>query len=374
MTRFLLVNRRVGDRSNKSLHRLGFTLVELLVVIAIIGVLVGLLLPAVQAAREAARRMQCSNNLKQLGLAIHNYESAHRYFPSGYISFATNTGQGPAWAAIDPDTWDGAPGWGWLALLLPFMEQNSLANHLDMRLPMWADHNRPFLATRIPTLLCPSSSGDSEAFVAQGASGEPLTRYGAPIRLGRSHYLANHGQESCWGDCGSATTGLIFTNIYTSQTAVVVIDGDASRVADGPFFRNSRIGFRSVTDGTGTTIFASEHSSLLSDKSWVGVLPGAFTHPRLLTPENAPDAAATLTLMHMGPSGGELDITGFPIIHPMNFPTYHVGQMFAEHSGGGNVLYGDGSVRFMPETIDLITAAELASMNESETPNMAGLE
>ena len=352
----------------------GFTLVELLVVIAIIGVLVSLLLPAVQAAREAARRMQCSNNLKQIGLAIHNYESAHRYFPSGYISFATRNGNAPDWAALDAETWDGAPGWGWLALLLPFVEQNSLANQMDMRQPIWSPQNRPLASARIATFLCPSSSGPEDPFEVQSSSGNTLTRYGAAVVLGRSHYVANHGQESCWGDCGSAATTEVFTNIYTSTTAVVVVEGDVSRVADGPFYRNSRVGFRSITDGTGSTIFVSEHSSRISDKSWAGVVPGAYTHPRRATPENGPEAAATLTLMHVGPSGGELDITGFPIIHPMNFPTYHVCQMVAEHTGGGNVLYGDGSVRFMPDTINLLTAAELASMDESETPNMEGLE
>lgn len=352
-------------RSSRS-YRTAFTLVELLVVISIIGILVGLLLPAVQSAREAARRMQCSNNLKQIGLALHNYATTHSVFPSGYVSYATRDGSGPGWASIDPDTWDAAPGWGWLALLLPFMEQNSLADQLSMERSIWDEANRDLVTTTIPSFLCPSSAGDSKPFEVQDLSGGPLARHGYPIVLGRSHYLASHGQESCWGECGSATTGIVFSNIYTFETTTVNINGDAGNVADGPFYRNSRVSFKDVKDGLSNTLFISEHSSRLSDKGWAGVVPGAFTHPLLHTPENGPDAAATLTLMHIGPSGGELDITGFPIIHPMNFPTNHVGQMFADHPTGGNVLYGDGSVRFMPQTIDLLLAAELASMNEGE--------
>lgn len=346
--------------------RRAFTLIELLVVIAIIGLLVGLLLPAVQVAREAARKMQCSNNLKQTGLAILNYESAHRVLPSGYVSFATRNGSAPAWVALDPDTWDGAPGWGWATLILPFIEQSSLHSSLNIPAPIWAAANRELVRTSLPVYMCPSASGPSGPILLKNESGETLNRYGFSVELGRSHYVANHGQESCWGECGSATTGLIFTNIYTSTTTTVRIDGDAGNVADGPFFRNSKVKLSAITDGMSNTIFVSEHSSELSDKAWAGVVPGAVVHPRFSTPENGPDAAAVLTLMHMGPSGGELDITGFPIIHPMNFPTYHVGQMYSEHVGGGNVQYGDGSVRFMPETIDLISAAELASMDEGE--------
>src|SRR5690606_3459494 len=107
--------------------RSGFTLIELLVVIAIIAVLIALLLPAVQQAREAARRSQCRNNLKQLGLAIHNYESSHRAIPPGYVAFADypNIASLPA-DDHDPQTWDAAPGWGWGALLLPYIEQAGL--------------------------------------------------------------------------------------------------------------------------------------------------------------------------------------------------------------------------------------------------------
>jgi prepilin-type N-terminal cleavage/methylation domain-containing protein/prepilin-type processing-associated H-X9-DG protein len=354
-------------RDSRSPLRAAFTLVELLVVIAIIGILVGLLLPAVQAAREAARRIQCTNNLKQIGIALHNYESAHKVFPSGYCTYATRNGSGPAWAAIDADTWDAAPGWGWGTLLLPYLEQGNIANRLRQDLPIWAPENQALIQTNLPGFLCPSASGPQESFVVRNESGGALTRYGQEIRVGRSNYIASHGQESCWGECGASATGLVFTNIYTGTTTRIRIDGNAANVADGPFYRNSKVGFRNITDGTTNTIFISEHSSRLSEKTWVGVIPGAFTHPRFTTPENGPDAAATLVMMHIGPSGGELDITGNPIIHPMNFPTLHVGQMYSEHTGGGNVLYGDGSVRFMPQSIDLFLAAELASMDEGET-------
>lgn len=353
--------------------RRGFTLVELLVVIAIIGMLVALLLPAVQAAREAARRMQCSNHLKQLGLAMHNYHASHNQFPAGYLSYPTSDGSAPGWAQIDSLTWDAAPGWGWGSMILPFLEQATTAAALQYSRPVWDVANATAVESKLPVFLCPSASGGDEAFTVRDDSGNALTMGGRQVRLGRSHYVASHGQESCWGECGSAATGIIFTNIYTSTTTTITIEGDASRVADGPFYRNSGTKFRDITDGTSQTIFLGEHSSRLSEKTWVGVVPGAFTHPAFISPENGPDAGATLTLVHAGPSGGELDITGEPIIHPINFPTYHVGQMYSEHVGGGMVLLADGSVRFFSETVNLLTWAEFSSMAEGEVIEMGGL-
>ncbi|MCA9015690.1 MAG: DUF1559 domain-containing protein [Planctomycetaceae bacterium] len=346
--------------------RTGFTLIELLVVIAIIATLIALLLPAVQQAREAARRSQCKNNLKQIGIALHNYHETHSAFPAGYFSYGTSDGSGPAWANIDPTTWDAAPGWTWAAMLLPYLDQAPLYNAFDVNRPCWDLANASAAQTKLSVFLCPTSSGGDEPFVVQDAGGSPLLMGGAQLLFGRSHYVASHGQESCWGECGASTTGVIFTDIYTKTTKTVTINGDASKVADGPFFRNSRTKMRDVTDGLSNTIFLGEHSSKLSDKTWVGVVPGAYTHPRFSTPENGPDAAATLALIHAGPSGGELDITGFPIIHPVNFPTFHVGQMYSEHIGGGHICLGDGSVRFVSENIDLILWAELSSISEGE--------
>lgn len=353
------------SRQRNSMAR-GMTLVELLVVIAIIGVLTSLLLPAVQAARASARRTQCQNHLKQIGLGLHHYHDSRQRLPAGFESYATRDGSGPAWAEIDPITWDAAPGWGWGAAILPFIEQAPLVDSIDFEHAVWSSENAAAVEMSIPIYRCPAAQGADEPFVVLDKSGQPLIKDGREIVLARSHYVASHGQESCWGECGSAATGVIFSNIYTGETRVVEVNGDASQIADGPFYRNSRTRLSDVTDGLSTTIFIGEHSSTLSDKTWAGVVPGATVFPRFHSPENGPDAAATLTLVHAGPSGGELDITGFPIIHPINFPTYHVGQMYADHTDGGLILFGDGSVRFIRETIALIVFAELSSISERE--------
>lgn len=341
----------------------GFTLIELLVVISIISVLIGLLLPAIQAARESARRMQCSNNLKQLGLAVHSYEGAKKHLPPGYASESDAV---PPLAERDSKTWDAPPGWGWGAYLLPYLEQSSIGVSVHMDEPIWKPDHAPLIRATIETFLCATVSAERDPFLVTDPSGNPLTIAGRQVELGRSHYVASHGQESCWGECGGAPTAVMFTNIYTSETTEIEHHGDVAKVADGPFYRNSKTRFSEVGDGLSNTIFLGEHSSKLSDKTWVGVIPGALTLPKFQSPANGDDAAATLVLVHGGPSGGELDITGFPIIHPINFPTFHVGQMYSEHQGGGNVGLGDGSVRFVSENVDLILWAEMSSINEGE--------
>ena len=167
---------------------------------------------------------------------------------------------------------------GWTSRLLPFVEEGNLVDGLHgQRQPIWAPELREVVATEIPLLLCPSSSGPQGPMTVVNEAGTALQITGGPIQLGRSHYVASHGQESCWGECGASKTGIVFDNIYTSTTREVDINGDASKVADGPFFRNSAVRFRQITDGLSKTIFYGEHSALLSDKTWVGVFPGAFT-------------------------------------------------------------------------------------------------
>src|SRR5437763_4528344 len=120
------------------MRRSAFTLVELLVVSASIGVLVALLLPAVQAAREAARRSQCMNNLRQIGLALHTYHNTFKVFPPSYL---TVPGGSPSMRKPDPDSGDAGPGWTALMLLLPQMEQSNLYNSFDLNTPSWSSKN-----------------------------------------------------------------------------------------------------------------------------------------------------------------------------------------------------------------------------------------
>src|SRR4051812_34115675 len=135
--------------------RKGFTLVELLVVIAIIGVLVSLLLPAIQAAREAARRSQCMNNLRQIGLALHTYHDTFRLFPPSYL---TVPGGGGAMGPPDPENGDAGPGWTAHMLLLPQIEQANLYNSFDLNSPSWSPKNSPPGQQTVPTYLCPSAN------------------------------------------------------------------------------------------------------------------------------------------------------------------------------------------------------------------------
>ena len=209
--------------------RSGFTLVELLVVIAIIGVLVGLLLPAVQSAREAARRTQSQNNLKQMGLAFHNYESALKTFPSGYVS---NIG-GPS---ANPTTLDAAPGWAWGTLLLPYMEQSVLYNQLDVSLACWHPRNEAIVKTRVPVFLNPGAANFDGETIVTTESNTVLARFG------RSHYVGNCGQDEPWG--------------YAPPVQ------DWRRIACGPLFRNSRVRIAEVTDGLSNTVFVGEHSTI----------------------------------------------------------------------------------------------------------------
>jgi type II secretory pathway pseudopilin PulG len=203
--------------------------VELLVVIAIIGILVALLLPAIQAAREAARRTQCTNNLKQVGLALLNYDSTHKVFPPGYISQFDSNGS------------DTGPGWGWASFILPQLEESPIYSAIHLDLPIEHPSNGARVSI-IPGYLCPTEDL-RQGWKVKTAGGTLI------CEVAESNYVAMFG---------------------TTEPGV---DGD------GMFFRKSKIGFREITDGSSKTIVVGERTHQLGRATWVGSVTNAILFP-----------------------------------------------------------------------------------------------
>ena len=187
--------------------RRAFTLIELLVVIAIIAILIGLLLPAVQKVRSAAARTQCQNNLKQIGLALHNYEAVNSAFPPSCV---INNPRYPPLAgtagglSYPDDLLVGPPGWGWGVILLPFLEQDNLYRQFNLAEPCWSPVNAAAARTKVSVFLCPGATGGSDGFNIQqevdDTHGTDLTRSdGSKIFFAHSHYVTNAGVNQPWG-------------------------------------------------------------------------------------------------------------------------------------------------------------------------------
>jgi len=341
------MSRKNGEfrRVRRQLSR-GFTLIELLVVIAIIAILVSLLLPAVQQAREAARTTQCRNNLKQIGLALHNYHDAHRTFPPAYVGSPVVSGT--AFGVTFPDdNLNGPSGLGWGALILPFIEQSVLYQQFDSSVPLWAPQQAAAIRTKVNAFLCPSATGGDNGFElrryttgSNESPGDPLP-YSPGIFLSHSHYVTMAGTQGPWAR----------PTAYSADFSVAEpVSGGGSATINGAFFRNSRIRISDVTDGTSNTVFAGEHTSRLSDKTWVGAVPYSVTCRKVngVVTDDC-DSAGALLQGHSGP-----DLHDLPqvIIHQPNHPARHSDQLESDHSGGCNCLLGDGSVRFVSQYLD----------------------
>jgi prepilin-type N-terminal cleavage/methylation domain-containing protein/prepilin-type processing-associated H-X9-DG protein len=283
----------------------GFTLIELLVVIAIMGILSALLLPAVQAAREAARRAYCLNNLKQVGLALQNYHDDMGAFPMGYAARSP---------FVDGAT-DTAPGWGWGTMILPQLEQAPLFNSINFSLNIEASQNATALQTVIPQYLCPSDPTPTAPVPVFDTSGIPL------VKTTVASYAACVG-----GDESDTATG---------------INNDG--IGRGIMYRNSSTRLADITDGTSQTIVVGERAWTISSGIWAGAimngvirrgpadrcpLTGALFYP-----------AATLVLAHSHLLNTDTD------------PDGGLDDFSSRHPGGANFLFADGSVRFFKNVL-----------------------
>lgn len=302
----------------ESRKRSAFTLVELLVVIAIIGILVALLLPAVQMAREAARRMQCTNNLKNLALACHEHHDTHKGFPDGHDR---NT-------KLHKDAKD-QECWGWHAFILPYVEQQPLYDQLDVGKRRLQDviasgnsNTRALLQTRIDTFNCPSDAGNEE------------------LALQQRHFGGGVGTKAAgWGDWRPGITTYMCNRGVKDKCR----NKDKNWDCHGVMFYDSEIRIAQITDGTSNTILIGERESKVGRSgSWIGVRNPSgdgsrgiwynMGHARAMI--NSPDP----------PNGWGGD--------------KGAGEGFSsDHPGGANFALCDGSVRFISETIEFGTKA-----------------
>ena len=288
------------------MNRRGYTLIELLVVIAIIAILVSLLLPAVQQAREAARRTQCKNNLRQIGLALHNYESTHSVFPpsstSGFGAGVWNyPGRGPSDPAIHLHSF--------ASLILPFLDQSNIYNRVDYNVSSLDPVNR-FLASQVlPFYRCPTYSGHS-------FSTDPL-------------YTTNVGFDK------------FAIRNYVAMGAVSVLGLAGLVSAEGVLYPGSATRIGEISDGTSNTVMISEtreeNSSVWMDGTTAAVV------------------ARWTNLWSPTFQGDSVSINYTPYFPGGVFPN-SIGQAWGPssmHSGGAHHLLGDGSVHFLSESMDV---------------------
>src|SRR5271166_1706526 len=239
----------------------GFTLIELLVVIAIIAVLIALLLPAVQAAREAARRAQCTNNLKQIGLALHNYEESMSTFPPGYVSSINLTVVNPC--DFDQELQNGVDlgtGWAWGSMILPFLEQQPLYSCINFNLSVAYAANDTCSLTALSVYVCPSDDGPSvvPVFDDPPDPANPGSYSGTHIvdTVSRGNYVGMWGLGEICAESGAKDA--------INNNGLGPLGQHA-----GIFYRNSATKISAITDGTSNTIMVGERSHNLSYVTWV---------------------------------------------------------------------------------------------------------
>ena len=313
--------------TNSKQRSRGFTLIELLVVIAIIAVLVSLLLPAVQQAREAARRTQCKNNLKQLGLAMHNYHDTFNTFPPGHV------------AAIPANITSSEVGcWAWGTMLLPALEQSNIYNVLSAgtMLPQQVaatPAGLKALQTPIPVFRCPSDTGPALNNFDNTLSGHEMIagNYSRFITDGTNKIEIATSNYMAVSNAGDSTTPAIFPSQY----------GPALGIA----FQNSKVGIRDITDGTSNTL-------CIGERAWKygTLIAGAGTiYAISASPLANIDQSGSWNIKSAYTNVASLTYDGLNAT--VNRP--HQSRAFnSAHTGGVQFLLCDGSVRFLSQNID----------------------
>ena len=328
----------------KSLRHGGFTLVELLVVITIIGILIALLLPAVQAAREAARRMQCANNMKQLGLALHNYHAAVGSFPAGFINnyIAGCEGGRPGHDGYCVYNY---PQFSYMPRLYPYLEQQSVYKLMDFRVQNWWVRGVwPDAATGtvVSTLLCPSDGLGLEVIPANSL---PDSTNNVPTTKGNYLAFFNGWELNDVGDEGNSL----------------------KRAAFG-INRGAKI--RDIVDGTSNTMVMAEYlrgtPTDLRGDFWTFQAGGACLFTRVTPNSSAPDVLVPNREWCNGPEH-DLPNKNLPCIQSN---TSNWGDTTAasrsRHPGGVHTLLADGSVQFVSESVDLLIWRGLATIGGGE--------
>lgn len=322
--------------------RRGFTLIELLVVIAIIAILVALLLPAVQQAREAARRSQCKNALKQIGIALHSYHDSHSTLPPGYISRGVS--------ATDPASAETAQGFSWATMILPFADFAPLYESFDFSLDADEPNNLANGQTTLPFFRCPSDPS-KERFTMTDSGGTTINdSNGNPLELATSNYVGIIGYGSL-----SMTPG--------------------NPAGPGILYRNSKVKFRDITDGTSNTIMAGERASkhqfdsnnpsmiVDANSTWYAAIPGiAARSAGMMMMPMMTEASPSLILGHVGQPA----IMGMMPMHNVHNNTNHIVHFSSRHVGGSHFLLADGHVIFLSQNIAYNTFRYLGTRDDGE--------
>jgi len=335
----------------------GFTLIELLVVIAIITILIALLLPAVQAAREAARRTQCKNNMKQIVLGLHNYHDNHLTFPPGYL--------------ISNEA-------AWSCLILPYIEQNNLYENFDFRgqmdaltLPSGAAIvNRNWIDEIVNTYRCPSDNGPPQAEnVGLRVTGDvQIIRN----KSGTSNYLACAGGSN-WIGPGGVPVGLNDeTGAGAAGTGGGVLDAQDNTTTDfgGMFYGNSRNRIADMRDGTQHTVLIGEHIAYTGangtndSNAAIGLLSPPYSNKERChgywAHANFGDASDVLFDMRHGVNGGNGQAIG------QRQGAGNEGDLSSKHEAGAQIGLGDGAIRFVSDTTDPTILQNIANRRDGQ--------